>query len=204
MKLIGMLDSPYVRRVAISARLMGLPLEHESVSVFRHIDRFREINPLLKAPTLICDDGGILMDSTLILDHLESLAAPARRLTPASPAARQHTLYRVGVALVAMEKAVQWYYEIGLRPEDKRWDDWITRISGQLHNAFGLLEAALPADGSWFGMGVIDAADVACAVAWRFAGFVLPGKLDSSHLPKITAHAARAEADPAFIAFPLD
>lgn len=204
MKLIGMLDSPYVRRVAVSARLMGLPLEHEAVSVFRHIDRFREINPLIKAPTLICDDGGILMDSTLILDHLESLAAPERRLTPISAPARQHTLYRVGVALAAMEKAVQWYYEIGLRPEDKRWDDWITRISGQLREAFGLLEAALSQDGDWFGGSTPDSADVASAVAWRFAGFVLPGKVDAAAFPRLAAHSARAESHAAFIPFPLD
>ena len=35
MQLIGMLDSPYVRRVAISLQLLGLPFEHRSVSVFR-------------------------------------------------------------------------------------------------------------------------------------------------------------------------
>ncbi len=38
MKLIGMLDSPYVRRVAISAKCLGIDLEHESVSVFRHFE----------------------------------------------------------------------------------------------------------------------------------------------------------------------
>ncbi len=40
MKLIGMLDSPYVRRTAISLKLLGLSFEHASVSVFRHFDRF--------------------------------------------------------------------------------------------------------------------------------------------------------------------
>ena len=35
MQLIGMLDSPYVRRVAISLKLLGLPFEHRSISVFR-------------------------------------------------------------------------------------------------------------------------------------------------------------------------
>ncbi|WP_374403198.1 glutathione S-transferase family protein [Niveibacterium sp.] len=203
MKLIGMLDSPYVRRVAVSARLMGVALEHESVSVFRHMDRFAAINPLIKAPTLICDDGGILMDSTLILDHVEAQALAARRLTPAGGAARQQALYRVGVALVAMEKAVQWYYEISLRPEAKRWDDWIARIRQQLQRAFELLEAALPAEG-WFGGERPDAADVACAVAWRFTHFVLPGQLDLAHFPRIAAHSARAEALPEFIACPLE
>lgn len=41
MKLIGMLDSPFVRRVAISMRLLGLPFEHaaavEQLPVFRAI-----------------------------------------------------------------------------------------------------------------------------------------------------------------------
>ncbi len=203
MKLIGMLDSPYVRRVAISARLMGVALEHESVSVFRHMDRFSAINPLIKAPTLICDDGGILMDSTLILDHVEAHADATRRLTPAEGPARQQALYRVGVALVAMEKAVQWYYEIALRPETKRWDDWITRISQQLQRAFELLEVALPAEG-WFGGDHMDSADVACAVAWRFTHFVLPGKLDAATFPRIAAHSARAEALPEFLACPLE
>lgn len=35
MKLIGMLDSPYVRRVAISLQLLGLEFEHQSLPVFR-------------------------------------------------------------------------------------------------------------------------------------------------------------------------
>ena len=57
MKLIGMLDSPYVRRVAISMQLLGLRFEHESVSVFRTFDQFQKINPVVKAPSLICDNG---------------------------------------------------------------------------------------------------------------------------------------------------
>ena len=66
MKLIGMLDSPYVRRVAISLQLLGLRFEHQSLSVFRGFDSSSSINPVVKAPTLVCDDGTVLMDSTLI------------------------------------------------------------------------------------------------------------------------------------------
>ena len=73
MRLIGMLDSPYVRRVAISMRYMGLSFTHEAVSVFRHYDRFAAINPVVKAPTLVLDDGSVLMDSTLMLEYLEQL-----------------------------------------------------------------------------------------------------------------------------------
>jgi hypothetical protein len=44
MQLIGMLDSPYVRRVAISALVLGIPFRHRSLSVFRDMDAFRTIN----------------------------------------------------------------------------------------------------------------------------------------------------------------
>jgi hypothetical protein len=55
MQLIGMLDSPYVRRVAISLQLLGLAFEHRSLSVFRTFDEFRKLNPVVKAPTLARD-----------------------------------------------------------------------------------------------------------------------------------------------------
>src|SRR5687767_10282394 len=111
MQLIGMLDSPYVRRVAISLRLLDLPFEHRSLSVFRTFEQFRAINPVVKAPTLVCDDGEVLMDSTLILDYAEALAGARRSLMPSGLAERQHELRLIGLALAACEKAVQIVYE---------------------------------------------------------------------------------------------
>jgi glutathione S-transferase len=77
-QLIGMLDSPYVRRVAISLQHLGVPFEHRSISVFRTFDQFQRINPVVKAPTLVCDDGTVLMDSTLIIDYAKRSRRPAR------------------------------------------------------------------------------------------------------------------------------
>jgi hypothetical protein len=62
-------------------RLMGIPFTHRAVSVFRHLAEFQSINPVVKAPTLILDDGSTLMDSTLILDYLDTLH-PERSLMP--------------------------------------------------------------------------------------------------------------------------
>ncbi len=104
MKLIGMLDSPYVRRAAISFKLLGLPFEHASVSVFRHFDTFRESNPVVKAPTLVCDDGTVLMDSTLIIDYAQALAG--RSLMPAALPARTRALRGIGLALAEKSPSV--------------------------------------------------------------------------------------------------
>ena len=49
MQLIGMLDSPCVRSVAISPQRLGLLFTHQSVSVLRGFARFEAINPVVEA-----------------------------------------------------------------------------------------------------------------------------------------------------------
>lgn len=141
MQLIGMLDSPYVRRAAISLRLLGLAFEHRSVSVFSTFEQFQAINPVVKAPTLVCDDGTPLMDSTLIIDHAESIAG--RSLMPAGGAERLHALRVLGLALAACEKTVQIVYERKLRPPEKQHAPWVDRVRGQLAAAYAGLEAEI-------------------------------------------------------------
>ena len=201
MQLIGMLDSPYVRRVAISLQLLGLPFEHRSLSVFRTFDQFRAINPVVKAPTLVCDDGTVLMDSTLILDYAETLAAP-KSLMPRGPAERQTALRVIGLALAACEKSVQVVYERNLRPPEKQHEPWVDRVLGQMHAAFGELEAELvrrPRPGGAQGIG---APEVATAVAWHFTERMLPGTVKDAAYPRLRAFSAWAEQLPEFVAAP--
>ena len=53
MRLVGMLDSPFVRRLAITMRMLGIEHEHHSQSVVGGYETFKTINPLAKAPTRI-------------------------------------------------------------------------------------------------------------------------------------------------------
>ncbi|HEV7135661.1 MAG TPA: glutathione S-transferase family protein [Steroidobacteraceae bacterium] len=200
MKLIGMLDSPYVRRVAISLQLLGLPFEHRSLSVFRTFDQFRAINAVVKAPTLVCDDGTVLMDSTLILDYAEALAAP-RSLMPRSLADRQAALRTVGLALAACEKSVQLVYE-NLRPADKRHQPWVERVTAQLQAALGALEAELAQRPRPAAAQRIGAAEVATAVAWYFNEHMQPGTLQDAKYPRLRELSAWAEQLPEFVAAP--
>lgn len=201
MQLIGMLDSPYVRRVAISMRLMGIPFTHRAVSVFRHLAEFQSINPVVKAPTLMLDDGNTLMDSTLILDYLDTLY-PERSLMPKTLPQRQHCLYLLGLALTAMEKSVQLIYEQQLRPEDKRHLPWQERVASQLTAAYSALEQAmakLPPD-----INNMDQAGISIAVAWRFSRELLPQKLDWMDFPLLQQWSTQVEALPAFVATPFE
>jgi glutathione S-transferase len=200
-QLIGMLDSPYVRRVAISLQLLGLPFEHQSISVFRGWDRFRAINPVVKAPTLVCDDGTVLMDSTLILEYAAALARP-RSLMPAATADLPAALRTIGLALAACEKTVQIVYEQRLRPEDKQHEPWLSRVSGQMLAAFAALETEIERKPPAATVADITQAGVSAAVAWHFARQMQPQLLPPAQFPQLEAFCAAAEALPPFLAAP--
>src|SRR5215210_771936 len=75
--LIGQYDSPFVRRVGIALRLYGHAYEHRPWSTFGDADRIAVLNPLQRVPTLVLDDGEVLIESGAILDHLDELAGPS-------------------------------------------------------------------------------------------------------------------------------
>jgi glutathione S-transferase len=207
MLLIGMLDSPYVRRVAITARFLKIPYEHRALSVFRDYDAFRKINPLVKVPTLICDDGEILVDSTLIIDYLESIAPAGRSRMPQDPADRVRALQIIGVALVVMEKVVALVYEFKHRPEEKQHAPWVERVDQQLRAALDRLESFAAANAgkksSWlFGSDMMQA-DITMAVTWRFVQHIVQERIAADDYPALQAFSERAEKQAEFIACPL-
>ena len=204
MVLVGMLDSPYVRRVAVSMKLMGLAFDHRPLSVFRTFDEFRAVNPVVKAPSLVCDDGTVLMDSTLILDYLETLVEPARRLMPAEPKARREALRLIGLAMAACEKCVQMVYEKERRPAEKRHEPWMQRVISQAIAAFMLLEEAAARAAPWLQGERLGASDVAVACAWRFGQYYDALEVPAASYPALVAYSSRAEARPEFASTPLD
>ncbi len=205
MQLIGMMDSPFVRRVAISMAVLGMPFEHRPVSVFRHFDQFREINPVVKAPTFIDDDGTRLIDSSLIVDYLDHRAAPAARLMPEEIQARRRALHFIGFALAACEKTAQIVYEHNLRPQEKQHAPWLDRVHTQLAAAYRTLEEGVAAAGAqqWLCGPRLMQPDITVAVTWRFTQHILPGVVDPGRYPALAAFSERAEALPEFLGAPL-
>lgn len=202
MELIGYLDSPYVRRVAITAQFLGIGYEHRELSVFRDVDELRKINPQVKVPTVVCDDGQILMDSTLIIDYLVSRSG-SETLMPSEEAQYVSALNVIGTALVAMEKAVQLVYELKHRPEELRYDGWIDRVTQQMNGALEMLETAVRSGRNWLFGNVPTQADINAAIAWRFTQLHFPDRAIAKCYPGLAAFSARAEALPEFKACPI-
>jgi glutathione S-transferase len=170
--------------------------------VFRTFEQFRQINPVVKAPSLVCDDGTVLMDSTLILDYAEALAAPRKSLVPTGVTNRQHALRVLGLVLAACEKCVSIIYERNVRPPEKLHQPWVSRVTGQLLAAYDALEAELVRRPLAVTRDTIDQAGVTTAVVWHFTQTLLPEVVDASRHPALCDFSSRAEALAEFKAAP--
>jgi len=202
MQLIGMLDSPYVRRVAVALIVARVPFDHKPISLFRHVDVFSKINPLLKAPTLVLDDGTVLMDSSIILEELAAAFPRVAALVPVPRAPRVLAARIMGIALTVMEKAVQRHYERALRPPEKAHEPWVERVMRQLNCGLAALDAELPR-ADWIAGEDLGLADITAACAAGFVrGTLLAEDVDFGRWPALSDFCARAEALPAFRAAP--
>lgn len=200
MKLIGMLDSPFVRRAAISLECLGIPFEHEAISVFKTFVEFQQINPVVKAPTLILDDGTLLMDSNLIIQFAESISQ--KSLMPNEINKKIMSFRILGLCLAASEKAVQMIYEKNLRPTELHFEPWLKRVEGQLIAALTGVENELKKTPSCFTDGLLTQATITAAVTWQFINNMLPQLIQAQDYPLLAAHSEKTETLPEFLKYP--
>ncbi|KAB2701147.1 glutathione S-transferase family protein [Ochrobactrum sp. Kaboul] len=193
MILIGQYDSPFVRRVAIAMRLYGLPFEHWPWSTFGDRDRLAEYNPLSRVPTLLLDDGDVLIESAAILDYLDEIAEVRKPLIAGHGLERRQALKVCALATGLADKAVSLLYEGLLRSEQS--PVWVERCEMQIGRVLDGLEGDLALRGSpfWFGTD-IGHADIAVACALRFVGEAHVHLFDAAKYPALAGLAGRCEA----------
>lgn len=195
MILIGQYDSPFVRRVGIALRLYGRVFEHRPWSVFGDGEKVRALNPLMRVPVLVLEDGTALLDSHMMLDHLDQTAdAP---LFPRDEPARHRALRIAALGCGLAEKGVSLFYERRLHAVTS--PVWEERCRLQIASVLDALEAERAAvTGPWWHGAGPGHADIAVACALRFVAEAHPGLIAPSGHPRLQAHAARAEALPVF------
>jgi glutathione S-transferase len=201
MKLVGALSSPYTRRVAITLSTLGVLFEHEPVSVFSELPKFRAINPVVRAPTVSLDDGTLLMESNVIVEYFDR-AAGELSLWPREDAARRRCAALLGVAQTACDKTVQLVYERGLRPVEKQFSDWVSRVTGQITAACELLESQIETASLWLTQDRLTQAGIMVAVVSTFMQHRIPDVLARREFPKLFAFRDEAEALAVFRQWP--
>lgn len=196
--LIGMYDSPFVRRVAISLDLLGMPFEHRNWSVGKDFDRIREYSPLGRVPVLVPADGEPLAESAMILEHLDDLVGPERALMPPTGPERRAALRILAFATGAAEKAIQIVGERVFRPEHLRHAPYVERCRAQMRGALGELDKACAAvaDREWLVSDRVGTTDITVACFATYAREAVPELLDA--FPALRARVDRCEALPVF------
>lgn len=193
MILVGQYDSPYVRRVAISLRVLGFDYEHDTRSVFGDFESMRAINPLARIPSLTLDNSETLIDSAAILDWLDEQVGPARALLPRSGAERREGLRRIALASGAIDKFGTVNYERLIRPSQYRWPEWITRCLTQGNGALAALES-LP----WPENAPLDQAQITTGCMVNYLRVTAAEYASLEAFPTLEALSQRLEQLPAF------
>lgn len=192
MQLVGRTLSPFVRRVAVTLSVYGMPYESLALSTVTDGAAIRGYNPVGRVPSLILDGGEVLIDSSAIIDHLDEQAGAAA-LIPRAGAERRQVLRVVQIALGTVEKSVAAYYEGQRRPEGLVWADGLANLEAQARAGYAALEEMLTGD--FLCLGRLTQADVTALCGHDFVARVMPGLIEG-HFPRLSALAARLNADP--------
>ena len=162
--------SPFARKVRIVARETGLLARMQEVDtavspVAPNAD-LAAANPLVKIPTLVLDDGTTLYDSRVICEYLDALAG--QRLFPQGGDERWRALCLQSLCDGILDAAVLIRYELAVRPQAVRWQDWVVAQRGKIENGLTALEKAHSGFGNAFGIGQVGAACVLGYLDFRF------------------------------------
>jgi glutathione S-transferase len=172
MKLIGSLTSPFVRKVRIVMAEKKLDYVFELDNVWGADSKIGLANPLGQVPCLVMEDGGVMYDSRVIAEYLDTLT-PVCKLLP--PNSRDRAAVKVWEALAdgVLDAAVLVRLEKTLRPPEQQSAPWIARQLGKVHA--GLAVMATDLGEQPFCMGIhYTLADVAVGGALGWLAFRFP------------------------------
>ena len=192
MILIGQFDSSFVRRVAIAMELYGIAYDHRPWSCFGDADKIRDFNPLTRVPTLVLDDGKLIINSASMIDYLDEQVDEARVLMAPKGPQRQAALYLIDLATGFVDKGVSLYYELNLN--HGRSDIWRERCHLQMSNALDRLEAECAVIQSpWLLGSSMGHADIAIACGLTHMRGALMDQFEWTRWPNLMKHRDKCE-----------
>lgn len=166
-QLLLTLTSPYARKCRMVAMEKGLDLPISLEPPHAAGSRISALNPLVKIPALLLEDGEVIYDSRVIVQALE-LWQPLPALLPADPHRRIQALrweaLADGVAdamvLVMMERQ---------KPAERQDAAWIERQSVKVRAGLQAFENAVGTEQLLVG-GQLSLADLAVVAACGYVG----------------------------------
>ena len=178
---------------------LGVPYERRLVDVVDRSNRpelLGGLNPALRVPTLVLDDGRPLAESGAIVWHL----AEGSRFIPADPYERAQVLQWMFFEQYDHEPAlavVRFWVAYSGRPE--AFADRLEERMRAGHRALAAMEGHLDGGGSgreWF---VGDGMTLADIALYAYTHVAHEGGFDLDRYPAITAWLARVAAEPGHV-----
>lgn len=142
MKLIGSLASPYVRKVRVVLAEKKLDYQFVLENVWAADTTIDQLNPLGKVPSLIMEDGDVLIDSRVMVEYLDTLT-PVCKLLP--PNGRERADIKCWEALAdgVLDAAILVRLERTQRPPELQSEQWIERQMRKVHKGLEVVAARL-------------------------------------------------------------
>jgi glutathione S-transferase len=150
-------------------------------------------NPLGKIPALELADGQAIYDSRVICRYLDARAGG--RLYPAAPQLWQ-TLTLEATADGILDAAILMVYENRIRPENKRFDDWVEAQWAKITRALDALESGWGDQLS----GPLDMGQLALGCALSYLDFRLDNRGWRTGRPTLAAWERDFAARPSMLA----
>jgi glutathione S-transferase len=166
MKLIGSLASPYVRKVRVVLAEKKLDCQFELEDVWAADTTISRLNPLGKVPSLLMEDGSVMIDSRVMVEYLDTLT-PVCKLLPPNGRDRADVKCWEALADGILDAAVIVRLERIQRPPEQQSADWIARQMRKVELGLASLSEKLGESAYCAGIHY-SLADVAvgCALGW--------------------------------------
>ena len=191
MILIGQYDSPFVRRVAVTLHHYHMPFSRKPLSVFGDKKEVQSINPLLRVPILMLEDGEALIDSNAIIDHLDHVAGPARAMTPQHGPERRKVLQACALSTGISDKVVALFFERTFHDAKQVSASYDARLSSQIKVALEKLEH--DCGNPWFFDNKMSQADITIGCTLSHLKLRLPEFFPMDKYPKLHALSRHCE-----------
>ncbi|GJI97939.1 glutathione S-transferase [Duganella caerulea] len=166
MKLIGSLASPYVRKVRVVLAEKKLDYQFELEDVWAADTTIDKLNPLGKVPSLVMEDGDVMIDSRVMVEYLDTLT-PVCKLLPPNGRDRADVKCWEALADGILDAAIIVRLERIHRPPEQQSEAWMARQMRKVQ--LGLASLSDKLGESPYCAGIhYSLADVAvgCTLAW--------------------------------------
>jgi glutathione S-transferase len=197
LKLVGYYDSPFVRRTAAVLNVLNLAFENVELSVWQESEKIRPISPLSRVPILQFDDGRILNDSNVIIDHMVRIHGQHTGLLPTEMGEYHRVNNLIGFGMGLTEKLAQLYTETKVREPELVSKKLTARYEEQISATLAFLDKELkPADTHAQHPSVLN---ITLSVALQFMLNVFGEQWHLSDYPKLKVVTEKMEKHPALV-----